>query len=263
MDLLRATHKRSRLTDILYVILNIGLVAGMLASILITGSPWVAFLLVVLSKWRVFAVRPRYWMANVVANFVDLLVGMSVAIFMYVLYTQNYDYLTQQLVIGGLYIAWLLFLKPRSKRQYVAMQGLIAIFVGVSAVSMVTYGVDRAFYIAGIWLIMMAAARHILSHFDEDEVSLLSVIWGVVGAQYAFVSSWWIMGYALPGLASFYIPQAAIVLTLMSFAVYKAYVSFYAHGKVRANDVVLPSVFSGLLLVVLLVWFNEITKGGI
>ncbi len=36
-----------------------------------------ALSIIVLSKWRMFAVRPRFWLANIRANAVDLIVGLS------------------------------------------------------------------------------------------------------------------------------------------------------------------------------------------
>src|ERR1700722_14451508 len=40
------------------------------------------FIIIVLSKWRMFAVRPRFWPANIRANGVDLMVGLSIVLFM-------------------------------------------------------------------------------------------------------------------------------------------------------------------------------------
>ncbi len=41
-----------------------------------------ALSIVVLSKWRMFAVKPRFWASNIRANAVDLMVGLSIVIFM-------------------------------------------------------------------------------------------------------------------------------------------------------------------------------------
>src|SRR5689334_12973237 len=41
-----------------------------------------AVLLVLLSKWRLVAVRPRYWLTNLIASSVDLVVGISLILFM-------------------------------------------------------------------------------------------------------------------------------------------------------------------------------------
>ena len=41
-----------------------------------------ALAVVLLSKWRMFAVRPQFWAANIRANAVDIIVGVSVLLFM-------------------------------------------------------------------------------------------------------------------------------------------------------------------------------------
>src|ERR1700760_584270 len=41
-----------------------------------------ALALILLSKWRMIAVRPRFWSANIRANAIDIIVGVSVLSFM-------------------------------------------------------------------------------------------------------------------------------------------------------------------------------------
>src|ERR1700712_1355974 len=60
-----------------------------------------ALSVVVLSKWRMFAVRPRFWAANIRANAVDLMVGLSSVIFM------EHSGILLQLMWAGLYAVWL------------------------------------------------------------------------------------------------------------------------------------------------------------
>src|SRR5438105_3414693 len=42
----------------------------------------VAIFLIFLSKWRMFAVRPRYWVTNLISNGVDVMVAISLVVFM-------------------------------------------------------------------------------------------------------------------------------------------------------------------------------------
>src|ERR1700712_2760535 len=60
-----------------------------------------ALSVIVLSKWRMFAVRPRFWAANIRANAVDLMVGLSSVIFM------EHSGILLQLMWAGLYAVWL------------------------------------------------------------------------------------------------------------------------------------------------------------
>ena len=67
MDLLKSSKRRAFLSELVYIVLNVGLAVAILAVVLAIESPLPAIALVLLSKWRVLAVRPRYWMANIKA----------------------------------------------------------------------------------------------------------------------------------------------------------------------------------------------------
>jgi hypothetical protein len=54
------------------------------------------------------------------------------------------------------------------------------------------------------------------------------------------------------------LPQASLIITLVSFLAYKVYDSFYHHAKVRMNDVLLPLLFTLSVIAVLLVLFNRV-----
>ena len=45
----------------------------------------IAFVAIVLAKWRMFAVKSRHWPANIRANAVDIFVGFSAVVFQYTL----------------------------------------------------------------------------------------------------------------------------------------------------------------------------------
>src|SRR5579864_9817282 len=66
-----------------------------------------ALAIILLSKWRMFAVRPRYWLANIRANAVDIIVGVSFLVLMVHSGTQLW-----QLILALLYAVWLLVIKP-------------------------------------------------------------------------------------------------------------------------------------------------------
>src|SRR5437870_12740364 len=79
-----------------------------------------AILLIVLSKWRMFAVKPRYWLSNLVANGVDILVAVSLVLFM-----ANTTSSWWQLFWAAAYVAWLIWLKPRSDVLSVTAQAMV------------------------------------------------------------------------------------------------------------------------------------------
>jgi hypothetical protein len=88
-----------------------------------------ALSIIVLSKWRMFAVRPRFWAANVRANAVDLIVGMSVVLFM-----QHAGGFGVQLLWAALYAAWLIYIKPASDTLMITAQAFIGQLAGLMAV---------------------------------------------------------------------------------------------------------------------------------
>lgn len=141
MDLLRSHTRRTRLSEVLYITLNIGLAVTLFVVVLLIQSSWFAYGLVLLSKWRALAVRPRFWFANLVANMVDIIVGVSVVTFLY----GASGAIWLQAAIALLYVGWLLVIKPRSRRSYVAIQAGVAVFVGITALSMVSYAWNVAF----------------------------------------------------------------------------------------------------------------------
>jgi hypothetical protein len=157
------------------------------------------------------------------------------------------------------YIGWLLFIKPRSKRAFVASQAGIAVFLGTAAFFTISYNWPVSLVVLGMWVIGYSAARHVLSTFDDETHTLfLGLVWGLVIAEIAWVSYHWAIAYPLPIVPNLMVPQAALTVTLMSFLAFKIYDSFYHHSKVRMSDILLPLLFTVSVLLVLLVIFNRV-----
>ncbi len=253
MDLLKMHKRRSRLSEIAYIVLNIGL-AGMVFAIVYTAnSPWLAIAAVLLSKWRVLAVRPRFWFANLIANMVDIIVGVSAV----VLLVAAQGSVVAQIVITLLYVAWLLFIKPRSRRVYVALQALIAIMVGITALSLVSYSWDSIFFVLAMWGIGYVAARHVLGSYDEPHTTLYSMIVAFMFAEFGWVGFHWLMAYPLPGSGNIQLSQLALLTALLTFVAERAYASYYKYGTVRQADV-LPSIILAVALGVVMLIFAQL-----
>jgi len=262
MEFLKLVRKRSFLSELIYTALNIGLAVAVLLVVLYTESIWFAIALVVLSKWRVFAVRPRFWWANLRSNMVDFIVSVSVVLHMNSINAAVITEDTKLLLLVGLmfgYIGWLLFIKPRSRRVYVAMQAGLAVFLGMSALFMTLYNWPVSIVVLGAWLIAYSSARHILSSYDDEtHAFFIGLAWGLFVAELSWVSYHWAIAYPLPIVPSLMLPQVALIVTLVSFLAYKSYDSFYHHAKIRLNDILMPLLFTLSVLVVLLVIFNRV-----
>lgn len=236
MDLLKSHQRRSRLSNVIYIALNIALAVVLFVVVRTTLSPWLAFLIVLLSKWRVFAVRPRFWLVNLISNMVDIIVGISMVVLLYA--ADGSIWL--QAVITLLYVIWLLFIKPRSRRSYVALQSGIAIFFGITALSIVSYAWDSLFFVACMWLIGFVAARHILGSYEELHTTLYSLIAGTIFAEAGWIGFHWLMAYRIGGFGSIQFSQLALFVTLWSLVAERAYASYHRYGKVRGSDIIPP-----------------------
>lgn len=262
MEFLKLIRKRSFLSEAVYAVLNIALAIAVVVVIRYTGSVGFAIGLVVLSKWRVFAVRPRFWWANLRSNLVDFIVSISFVFHMYIVneaIIAEPRKLLLLAILTLLYIGWLLFVKPRSKRSYVAVQAGIATLMGTSTLFAISYNWPVSIVVLAMWLIAYTAARHVLSSYDEETHGLfLSLAWGVIMAQLAWVAYHWTIAYNLPLISSLHLPQIAIIATLLSFLAYKSYDSFYKNAKIRMNDIILPLLFTLSVILVLLTIFNRV-----
>ena len=267
MQFLKTIKKRSFLSEVLYVALNIGLAVLLMIIIRTTGSLWFAFALVLIGKWRIFAVRPRFWFANIQANLVSIIVSISFVILLYVVNFENassLQILFTQIVIVILDICWLLFLKSQSKRVYVVAQAGIALFVGITAIYNLSYGWIATPVVLMVWLVGYASAKHILGSYDDEKHSvLLSLAWGLIVAEIGWIAYHWTIAYRLPAVTNILLPQVSIIILCLGFLMYKSYDSFYHHQKIRINDIFLPLIFTISIISILLLAFDGVSTGNI
>jgi len=263
MEFLKSVRRRrSLVSELVYMILNVALAVAVTLVVFYTGSIWLAISLIIVSKWRVFAVRPRYWWVNFQSNLVDFVVSVGHVVHMTLVNESAMATQYKLLLLGILttmYITWLLVIKPRSTRNMVGLQAGVAVLFGSSALFAISYAWPASLVVLGIWLVGYVSARHVLSSYDnEAHGSFLSFVWGFVFAEIGWVAYHWTVAYSLPIFHSVQMPQVAIIVTLLSFAAYKVYDSFYHHQRVRSNDILLPILLVISSIVVLLLLFNRI-----
>ncbi len=262
MELLKLVSRRSFLSEVVYTVLNVAFAVALVLVMYYTESVWLGILLVLIGKWRVLAVRPRYWYANILSNLVDIIVSIS---FVFILLSVSGAGLAaeQELAVYGigtiLYIVWLLFVKPRSKRSFVVAQAGTAVFLGTWALFTISFNWPVSIVVLAMWLIGYSAARHVLSSYDNETHSLLiGLVWGFVIAQIGWVSYHWAIAYGLPFVPDVLVPQVAIIVSLLSFLAFKVYDSFYHHQKIRMNDILLPLLLTVSVIAVLVLVFNRV-----
>ncbi|MBC7581254.1 hypothetical protein H7097_00100 [Aeromicrobium sp.] len=149
-----------------------------------------AYAIVLLSKWRMFAVRPRFWLAIIRANSVDIIVGLSVVLFMTHSSSQ-----WLQLVWAAAYGVWLIYLKPATSMVMTAIQAAIGQLFGLMAIYSVWAGQPFAVLILSTGAVCLLSARHFFDTFDEPYAKLLAYFWGYLGAALAWLLSHWLLFY--------------------------------------------------------------------
>ncbi len=262
MEFLKTVRRRSFLSEVIYVGLNIALAVAVVLLIRVTESPWPAVGLVLLSKWRVFAVRPRYWFVNIQSNLVDFIVSVSFVAFLYTSYTSvasSGQRLFIMVVLTLMYIGWLLFLKPRSKRSYMVAQGGVALFVGVAALYLFAYSLPMTIVVLLMWLIGYTTARHILSSYSEEtHILFMSQLWAITLAEIGWLAYHWTVGYSLLGIVGVMFPRVALTVICIGFITLKCYDAYYHNKKIRSNDILLPILFTIGIIVVLPLILNAL-----
>lgn len=174
-----------------------------------------AFILIGLSKWRMFAVRPRFWLVNIRANAIDIIVGLSTLVFM----TQTSS-ASWQFVWALAYAAWLILLKPRSNVLYTSLQAGVGFIVGLMAIYIAWGGTPLSVLVLASGTVCFLAARHFFDSFDEPYARLLSYLWGYFGAALT-----WLLGHMLvvyPHQTG-YVSQPLLFLSVIGVGLAAAY----------------------------------------
>lgn len=256
MDFIRISKKHSFWSSVAHILLNILLAITVWFSVYIFKTPWVGLVLVLVSKWRTFAVRPRFWLANVRSNLVDLIFSISIVVLMY---STGIEHIVSQVFLMVFYALWLTILKPRSDETSMKSQSLLSVFFGFSALLSVTYGWPELVIVFVAFLIGYSALRHILSIRSTPNIEILSLFWAVIIAEIAWFLNYWVIGYQIKIADSFnfVIPQAAIIFTAIHFAGFEVFTP-NKKGKTRTVSDIMPEViFSVLLVLTLLLFFSN------
>lgn len=151
---------------------------------------WPAAALVILSKWRMLVVRPRFWLATMRSNAVDIIFGLSMVVFMASTSSGNL-----QLAWMGIYILWLVVLKPQSGSFFVSLQALLGQTAGLMALFIFWSDAPLFGYVLAVWLIAYNSARHFFTGYDEHYGQLFSHFWGYFGAALMWVLGHWLVFY--------------------------------------------------------------------
>lgn len=217
----------SGFASLLHVLYRIALPIVVIVLVRLDVGIWLPLLVILLSKWRIFAVRPRFWPANIRANAVDIMVGVSIVIFM-----AHAGSLFQALWVL-LYAVWLVYIKPSSTVLFMSLQSAIGQLFGLSALFIVAgetldFNFGRLSWtvlpigvlviLAG--LICYLSARHFFDSFNEPYAKMLAYLWGYFAAALIWVLAHMLIVYPHQDGV---IAQPTLVLSAISYSLGAVY----------------------------------------
>jgi hypothetical protein len=181
----------------------------------------VAVMVVLLSKWRVFMVKPRFWLDNIKANGVDFVLGLSVVALMYLsgkggildglAFNSKVMYL--RLTFALFYAFWLIVIKHFSSKIGIAIQSYLSVIFGLLVSFWYLAFIPQILVGISVVLIISAASYHIrLSYQDSNEGSRLSLMWLLVTSYSLTFLFNYMSSYSIGGL--FIITSSGLLLTI-------------------------------------------------
>lgn len=247
MEFLRSKASRNKASEALYFILNALLPFVILLLVRGFDPPYLAVVVVLLSKWRIIALRPRFWWANIKVNLVDVIVGVGVVGLLY-LASHN---LTLQVIITLLYVIWQLTIKRMSTHHGIMLQAGISQFIGFVVLFSFSTTISELFVILGCWAVSYVAARHLISNYEERYVELFSSLWGLLGAQLGWIMFYWTSAYSV-GI-SILIPQIALIMMVLGFSLAQLY-HMQKHDRLKSTAVRGTILFTVSLIAIILLF---------
>ena len=222
---------------------------------IVSGSWIVGFILVLLSKWRIFAVRPRYYFLNIKSNLVDLIVGFSFVLMAYFL---GVEVIPAHYILMALYSLWLTVVKPKTTEAWNLVQAEVAIFMGTAVASILSAALNSAILVLIEFVVGYGAARHVLAQNNYQKSNgYPAMTFGLMFAEVALIMQAWNIVYVLPETGMM-VPQLAIIMSLVGFACERMYRAVEARdGELRMKDVAMPLAFSLVIIGVILIVFSE------
>ena len=254
VDYVLARKSRNIASSMVHIFLNLLLGVGSVLITVLSGSPLLGLILVIASKWRIFAVRRRYLWLNIKSNLVDLIVGISVVL---LAYSAGNAFLPVDFILMAFYSLWLIVIKPLSTETATFAQSLIAVFMGISAATIITATLDPIILVLASFLIGYAASRHILAQSDDRDFTLTTLVCGLIFAEIAWLCSSWSIVYTF-GNTGIIIPQLAIILTIFAFVYnYARRAMIKYQDDFRLKHIIGPAIFGAVLIAIIVICFSN------
>ncbi len=211
----------------------------------------VAVAIVLLSKWRMFAVQPRHWIAHIRTNAVDIIVSLSILSFM----INSHDSMAIQLLWLVVFEVWLLYVKPGTSTGFIAIQALLAQFAGMVAVFISFTTAHSSLYVFTAVLIAYFSARHFFGAFEETHVIQYSWLWAFFATSLTWILSHWLLFYGE-------VAQPALLLGIIGYGLAGLY---YLHDRDKLTAIVRRQIMFVVIALVFVIialsnWGDGIIK---
>lgn len=198
-----------------------------------------AIAVVLLSKWRMFAVKFRHWPANIRSNAVDIIVGISTVIFVLLSSTQALQFIW---VVG--YTIWLLVIKPKSTALWVGAQALIAQTMSLVAIFLIWNEASETGLTFVVWGVTYLSARHFLGAFDEAIARASAYVWAFFCASLTWLATHWLIYYKV-------ISQPALIITVIGYGMAAMYYLQHTDRLKRSTQRQFVVIMVAILLFIL------------
>lgn len=253
-DFILIRKSRNIASTTVHIFMNILLAIGSVLITILSNNPALGLILVIVSKWRVFAVRPRYMWVNIKSNLVDFIVGISTVL---IVYSTGASFTPINFILAAFYCIWLLFIKPLSSERANLIQSLIAVFLGTTASTIMTSNLDATILVFLSFLIGYSASRHVLAQTNDKDFTLTTIVCGIIFAEVAWLCHAWNIIYTF-GETGIRIPQLTIILTIFAFAYnYARQIIVKKQEDYRFKDIIGPVLFSATLILIIVIWFSK------
>ena len=253
-DFILARKSRNIASTMVHIFLNLLLGVGTVLITVLSNNPAPGIVLVLVSKWRVFAVRARYFFINLKSNLVDIIVGISIVL---LAYYAGAAFLPIDFILMAVYSVWLIFIKPLSSENATLAQSLVAVFLGMSAATFLSANLNSIVIVLLAFLVGYAASRHVLAQGDDKDFTLTTLVCGLIFAEISWLCHSWAIVYTF-GSTGIRIPQLSIILTIFAFVYnYARQAMIRYRDDFRLKHIVGPVIFGIMLVGIIVIWFSN------
>jgi hypothetical protein len=209
----------------------------------------IALAVILLSKWRMFAVRPRFWLANIRTNAVDLIVGLSALALM-----DGTETNWLRLVYVATWAAWLIVIKPRNDVFWMSVQAFLGQAIGLTAIFSAFDHSSLLVLIFALGLVCFFSAHHFFYSFEEEHMRLLAYVWAYFGAALTWLLGHWLIFYYQV------VAQPTLILATMTFSLGTLYYldHFDRLSRLVRRQIVFILVTILLVIIVFSDWGDKI-----